>query len=271
MADEQTTPEVPSNEELLQLLKPQEQEAETPPPTETAPPESVSPPPPVEAPKEPPAEAQVPSWRLREESEARRAAEDRARQMETLLQQLEEHRRQQAAQQRGPDFYEDPERSVQEIATRVFQPYFERQHAANMTLSRSLAVKEYGAKEVDEASKAFLEAHQSGALPQGSLEYEEVVQNPHRYEALMQWHKRRSMAETVGSDPEAYFQRRLTELLAKPDFQAQLIEKLKGPAASRPSTVELPPSLSKVGQAAVAGADAGDLSDGSLWDYAKRH
>src|SRR5262245_54681235 len=89
---------------------------QTPPPTPEVPPA-----PPL---AEPP-EAAIPSWRLREEAEARRAAEDRARALEDRLNQIAAHLQQQAATQKQPDFFDDPNAATQAAVVRALQPFLQ--------------------------------------------------------------------------------------------------------------------------------------------------
>ena len=85
----------------------------------------------------------------------------------------------------------------------------------------------------------------------------------------MQWHKRQTVLSSVGDDPEAWFNKRLETALADPKFQAEMLEKVRGSAAKRPSETRLPPSLSKSTAAASnTGDGVGDMSDQSLFRYA---
>ena len=240
-----------------------------PPPTqvETAPEPAPVPAEPVPvAPPPEPGEAAIPSWRLREEAEARRQAENRAAQLEARLNQVAEHLRQ---QQKKPDFFENPDQATQEIINRHLQPFVEEQRRTAMYLGKMMAEQAHGADKVGEAEAAFLQARDDMSLD--PADYERVVQSPNRYDAVVQWHKRQSVLSSVGDDPNAWFEKQLEARMADPQFQASLMEKVRTGAAARPSVTKLPPSLSKATAASPnAEVTSGDLSDASLFAHAMR-
>jgi hypothetical protein len=264
MADEKT-PEQLEREMFDTAAAPEPAPAE--PPPETTQPEPKPEPPPAAptTPPEPP-EATIPSWRLREEAEARRVAEERARTLEERLNQVAQHIRQ---QQKQPDFFENPDQATQALILRTLQPYAEAQQQRDMYNSQLIAKAYHGADKVDEAERAFLEARDRQALD--PVDYERVVQSPNRYDAVVQWHKRQSVLSSVGEDPEAWYKKRREADMDDPKFQAEVMERAKKSAASRPSETRLPPSLSKSTAAAPSTPEAvGDMSDRSLFEYAMR-
>jgi hypothetical protein len=147
-------------------------------------------------------------------------------------------------------------------------PYAEAQNKAAMANSQMLARYVHGADKVDAAEQAFLKAMNDRSLD--PMEYEQVVQSPNRYDAVVQWHRRTQTFSQVGDDPAAWFEKQLEAKLADPAFQASLMEKVKGVA--KPGAVKLPPSLSKVTSAASNGGSTvdGDMSDASLFAQAMR-
>jgi hypothetical protein len=268
MADEVPLPE-PTDQQLLsealappappQGGVPAEAQATTPPP---APPPEASPSPPPGV----PVEAPIPSWRLREEAEARRVAEDRARTLEGRLNEIAAHLRQ---QQKPPDFFENPQQATQDLILQAIRPYAEETRKSMMAMGRMVASTVHGADKVDAAERAFLEARNTETLD--PVDYERVVQSPNRYDAVVQWHKRQTVLSSVGDDPAAWFEKQLETRLADPKFQASLLEKVRGSAASRPSETRLPPSLSRSTAAASNGSgDIGDLSNQSLFAHATK-
>jgi hypothetical protein len=203
----------------------------------------------------------IPSWRLREEAEARRQAEDRARQLEERLNQLVTHVRQGEKQ---PDFFEDPNKATTEILGKMLQPFVEETRRQSMYNSRMIAETVHTPDAVSGAEQAFLSAMSDQSLD--PVDYERVVQSPNRYDEVVKWHKRQNVLTSVGDDPNAWFESQLEARLADPQFQAQMLEKVRGGAARRPPVTELPPSLSNVTAARGNAADVvGDLSDASLW------
>jgi hypothetical protein len=268
MADEKTEEQL-QREMFDQALAPPAPEPPAPEPKPE--PEPVAaPPPPVPPPVEPP-EAAIPSWRLREEAEARRVAEDRARALEERLNQVAAHLQQ---SQKQPDFFENPDAATQAAVVRALSPFLteyqrttEENRRKQMYNDRILASTVHGADKVDEAERAFLEAKDAQSLD--PVDYERVVQSPNRYDEVVKWHVRQSVYASVGDDPNAWFEKELENRLADPQFQAKMLEKVRSDAAKRPSSTRLPPSLSKVTAAeGNAPAGIGDLSDASLFAHA---
>lgn len=236
----------------------------TEPPAPPAPPEpSITEPP---TPPVPPlaAESGVPSWRLREEAEARRVAEDRARTLEARLNEIAAHLQQ---QQKPPDFFENPDQATQRLIMQTLQPYAEETRRNLMYMGKMVASASHGAAKVEEAEQAFLAARANETLD--PADYERVVQSPNRYDAVVNWHKRQSVLSSVGDDPNAWFDKQLEAKMADPAFQATLLEKVQASAVKSPALTRLPPSLSRTTAAANSrGEQIGDLSDGSLWSHA---
>lgn len=272
MADETQT--APSNEELFrQAVTPQA--TEEPQVQGAVPAETPAIPP--EAPAEPAApEAAIPSWRLREEADARRAAEENARQLQERLALIEAHVRQQQPQAKQPDFFENPDAATQAVVARVLKPLVDdiardreiaRQNQIYM--GKMLAESVHGADKVAEAEQAFLEAREQQTLD--VADYERVVTSPNRYDEVVKWHRRQSVLASVGDDPAAWFERELANRMSDPKFQADMLEKVRGNAARQPSVTRLPPSLSKTTGAPGNGpSDLGDMSDASLFAHAMK-
>lgn len=241
--------------------KPGEPEPEAPPAKPEAKPEAKAP------------EETIPSWRLREEAEARRAAEARVAELEAGIR---THVRQQEAtkgQEKPVDFFDDPARATQDMVTqalsKVLEPHVKSTQRTLNYLGQMTATQVHGKEAVSEAEKAVFDAMDAGTLT--TAEYESIVQAPNRYDAAVQWHKNKKALETVGNDPEAFFQRRLDEMLADPAFQAKVVDKIKGAVSNGNGNgngqVRLPPSLSNRASAAPARESLGDLSDQSLWQH----
>lgn len=260
MADqERTVDQVTSDELFNTALAP-----------EAAPTEPVVPvePAPEPAPVEPTPEAAIPSWRLREEAEARRLAEDRARTLEARLNEINTRLNQQQ-QPKPPDFFENPDQATQAAIMRALQPFAEEQRKQQMYLGKMVAEVAHGVDKVTKAEQAFLEARDRQTLD--PADYERVVQSPNRYDAVVQWHKRQSVLSSVGDDPAAWFEKQLEARMADPQFQTQLLEKARASAAKRPTAVKLPPSLSgKTSVASSSGDGLGDMSDASLFAFAMK-
>jgi hypothetical protein len=249
----------PTQQELFEF-------ATTPPAAEPEPqPTEVAAPEPAPTP-EPASPESVPSWRLREEAEARRLAEDRSRTLEERLNMIVTHLQQ---NQQKPDFFAKPEESVQALVQRAVQPMADEYRRGMIQMGHSIANAVHGADKVAAAENAFLEAMRAQTLD--PMDYEKVVQAPNRYDAVVQWHTHHSVLSSVGNDPNAWFEKQLEARMSDPAFQAKLMEKVRGTAAARPGAVKLPPSLSRTTAAAGNAPEVeGDLSDQSLFAYAMK-
>src|SRR5262245_31659174 len=264
MAADPTTPTNPSPVEQGELF-PSSQElfdSATALDSSTATPTTPAPeptPPPAAAPLTPSSPAPlgdgaIPPWRLREEADARRAAEQRAALLEARLGEITHHLQQ---NQKPPDFFADPDAATQGLILRTLQPYAEETRKTLMYMGKMIASTMHGADKVDAAEQAFLESRARETLD--PADYERVVQSPNRYDAVVQWHQRQSTLNQVGNDPNAWFEKQLEARLADPQFQAKLMERVRGTAAGRPSETRLPPSLSRSTATAGNSDVVGDL------------
>ena len=94
-------------------------------------------------------------------------------------------------------------------------------------------------------------------------------------ETLMQWHRERKTMAEVGTDPNAFFEKRFEAYLSDPANQAKVLERIRGGAQQQPGAVRqapatsLPPSLTRATNAsAVTSADDDDISNDGLWRHA---
>lgn len=266
MADETT---LPTQQELFDHVlgdQPRTPPPDSPPSSASTEPAAVPPQPEPKAPEPQPPEAAIPSWRLREEAEARRQAEDRARQLQSRLEAIEAHLKQ--SQQPKGDFFANPDEAVQQQILRHMQPLAQETHRQMVALGKTIADAVHGEDVVTTAEQAFLEAMNDRTLD--PADYERVVQAPNRYDAVVKWHRNHEVLASVGTDPNAWFERQLEERMNDPNFQAKLLEKVRGDAAKRPTAVNIPPSLSSVTAAKGNSEPVGDMSNDSLFAHAMR-
>ena len=258
MADEEKTPEQLQAEMFAAAQMNPEPEPE---PQPAPAPEPA--PPPAPAPTEP--EATIPSWRLREESEARRIAENNARQLADRLAAIEASLRR---EEKPPDFFENPDQAAQALLLRTLEPFAAETRKQLMYMGRMMANQVHGVDKVQEAEKAFIEAKNNESLD--VAEYEKVVTSANRYDEVVKWHRNRQALATVGDDPSAWFDKELANRMADPAFVAKMLEGVRGgTAAQKPTDVRLPPSLSRSTATSNNGVGAlGDMSDKSLFEYA---
>lgn len=221
-----------------------------------------------------PQEHGVPPGRLREVNEARRAAEQRAADLERRLAEVEARTRAPAPPTQPPapkpEIWDNPDAFVESALDPIKQQVtsrFER-------MSQRMAVKEYGEDTVKGAFQA-LDAAVRARDPAAVAFHAQVLESDHPYADIVEWNKRTQAVARVGNDPEAWLERELEERISKdPAFQAKMLERIRGQAASAASAarssspaVSMPPSLTRAAASApVTGDD--DVSDAGLFRYA---
>lgn len=219
----------------------------------------------VEPPK-PDADAQVPSWRLRELREARETAErdrDTERQARARLEaQLQALMAQQQPKQ-VPDMYADPDgyqqHQQQTVQSAVDQVRFQ--------ISEDMARDKFG----DEKVNAALEWAKQNLGPAETVRIQRA-RNPYR-EMVSLYDERQTLSQ-IGGDINAYRARVMEEALNDPTFMTKVADKLRGVQTNngqdRP-VVQIPPSLNKATGSQI-GHDAagGSMNDADLYAHATR-
>jgi hypothetical protein len=220
-------------------------------------------------------EANVPSWRLREEREAREAAERRASDIHRQFLEVQARLPQQQPQQR-PDLYENPDAFVEHGVRQQVDPVRAQFGELKEYYSRQFAVQKHGQEKVDAAFNA-VEQGLAKRDPETIATYMRVMQSMDPYGEIVQWHQQRTVYSQIGNDPNAWLEKQLQERLKDPTFQAKMLQQIQASQQSpngsqrQPNNlVQLPPSLNKVPSAAAAGDDPSDASDAALFRYAAR-
>ena len=215
----------------------------------------------------------IPPWRLKEEADARRAAEERAANHERALmdmqRQLQALQKQNEPEQPVPDLYENPDAFVDYRNKQAIEPIKGEINQLREFYSRKDAIREHGAEKVKAAYDA-LDRGLSARDPEAIAVYQRATKSLDPFGDIMQWHKKQTIFSTIGDDPEAFVERQIEERLKDPTYQAKLLERIRGGAQARPSTVTpLPPSLNRA-TAAVSAVDDDDESDAGLLNAALR-
>ena len=234
--------------------------------------------PPAEAPAQAEGETQaqpeqtyrVPLNELLSTRERAQAAERERDELKRAIEQIQRQQAQQRQQpQEVPDVFADPQAYTQHL-----QQSFQ-QSVAEMRLDMDLQMTEVRHPDVfPKAWEAFLQAVGNPARPNPQL-YQSVMSARSPGNAIVEWHQRESVLQEVGSDPQAYRQRLMDELLNDPAFTAKVLEATRqnagSPNGSRPGNVTRLPSLNRQTNAG-GGREALD-NDGSpegIWDAATR-
>jgi len=242
-------------------------------PLTTPEPETPAAPPAVEDDKT----AYVPPWRLREESEARRALETKNAELERQFNELKA----QINPPKAPDPFENPDEFVDarvKAAVDAQIGQIQRQMTYN---NHVYAAEKFGQDVVNKAIEWF-DATVKGPARQ------EVMSAPNPFAAVVHAQRRAEAMQEIGDDPAAYKEQLRAKLLADPEFLAQAVEAARGvsraPAApalrgaaaashaaavakAAPNPINLP-SLSRVGTAGLSNGQThpdADLTDQELF------
>jgi len=225
----------------------------------------------VEQPQSDSKDQGIPPWRLREEAEARRAAEARAQQIEQenaefrrRFAQLEE----QSKPKQAPDIFEDPNAFVDHGVRSAIDPIKSEVSSIREFYSRRDAVREHGAEKVKAAYDWIAQGVRTGD-PEATAVYQRAMRSPDPYGEIVGSHQQKTVYQQIGSDPNAWFEKQLEERLKDPAHQAKLLERLRGDAQARPSVTQLPPSLNKTTAALSVPTDE-DNSEAGLFQSALR-
>lgn len=246
--------ETPDDPVVEPSEQPQQPEAET--PVAEAQPEAEKPPVDDNAP-------QVPSWRVREINEEKRALADKVAALEA--ERLQWQRQQSAQQPRSeapakaakPDPLLDPEGYAAAIREEVRQEALAERREESLIRARESNPKDFdeayaaARQAVDPALKARMQASRDPG------------------KTLLEWHRENKVKAEVGNDPNAWLEKKLEERLKDPAFLARAIEASK--ATAQPTTngrpnISLPPSLSGASRSsATLRSDNTEKSDFELF------
>lgn len=210
-----------------------------------------------------------PAWRLKEEADARRAAEQ---ERDRYRVELETFRRQQQEQKPKPDMFENPDAFVDQGVRAQLDPV--RQEIGQLLefYSRREAVREHGQEKVKAAYDWIAEGMQSRD-PERMAIYNRAMGSFDPFGEIVTGHQKHSLFEQIGTDPNAYVDKQLDERLKDPAFAAKMLERIRGVTQQRPSSsvTQLPPSLNRMSSAAPRSGDGDeDDSEAGLFRQATR-
>lgn len=218
----------------------------------------------------------IPSWRLREEADARKEAvkaleterSERAKLVDRLAR-LEKPTEQKADE--PPDPLIDPQGYSKWQDNRLDLRLRQERGEMSMRYTRKQNPEVF-----DKAYAAITDAMSKG----DRLSQLRVYNSPDPGEELIAWYKEAETRREVGNDPATYKARVLEEALKDPTYLAKAIEAAKASAGGAPAqtnggarpVVKLPPSLTGAARADAASmnSDDNDVSDEGLMSYALR-
>lgn len=210
---------------------------------------------------------QVPSWRVREINEEKRAAiaerDALKAERDEFKRLVEESRRRPVEAPKEPVKVEKPDPLLDpEGYEKYLETKFEEKLLNNhRELSLAQAHRTYKTE--------FEEAYAAAQKVVDPALRARMQQSRDPGETLMEWHREQKVRAEVGNDPNAFFEKRFEAYLADPANQAKVLERIRGgvqPSAPRQAApTSLPPSLTRATNAATATADDDDISDEGLW------
>src|SRR6516164_2044998 len=217
-------------------------------------------------------EGVIPPYRLREESEARRRAEQELSELRAQIAAFKVSQQQQQPPQKKLDIFDDPSAFVRQEMQPVIQ---QMQAEYRLTLERQStenAQRFYGHETVDNAYNTMAMGMRNSD-PQAWAVYHSAMASHVPFGVITRWFVDRQTLNTIGGDLEAYKKSILEQAMRDPEYQRQVFSAARGGATtsvnrpvqqvSQPAT-SLPPSLSEIG---AAGGDEliQDASDEALF------
>jgi hypothetical protein len=167
-----------------------------------------------------------------------------------------------------PDLFEKPDEFVRSNVQEALSPIEQRLSSAIELMSRNFAISQHGEERVGQAYSALDQAAKNGD-PQALAVVNAVKQSMDPYGDIARWYSQ----QEANLNPQAFFQRQLSEALKDEKFKGELMQKLQ-PAQSETSPAKpvfrVPPSLNRATTAAPALDDGGDFSNESLFQNALR-
>lgn len=227
-------------------------------------------------PEQPARQGFVPSSRLKEEADARRAERERADRLEQMLAQMLQQQAKPATPAAEPEpqpqVWDDPVLWGQGLIKPVQQQLEDSLFETRKYYSHREAVRDFGAEKVKEATATFdkllREDAQNGP---GALAAIKKSVDPIR--EIVSWYD----GYQERQDPALARQRQIERLLEDPDMRELVTQKL-GVAAPQPAAAAAParsgpsislPSLSKVGATSLP-SRGGTEDDAALWEAATK-
>lgn len=215
-----------------------------------------------------PAEPAIPPSRLREEAEARRAAERRVAEMEARLAAIERQSQPQQQPRQRSDVFEDPSAFVQEEVQPILDPVTQQITQMREFYSQREATREHGAEKV-KAAYDWISQGIAQRDPDAVSVYQRAMQSMDPYGDIVRAHLQRQTYQEIGGDLNAYRQRILDEALKDQAFQARVLEAARAQAQATGATIAKPvvtslPNINRVGAAALPEAQT-EESDADLF------
>jgi hypothetical protein len=105
------------------------------------------------------------------------------------------------------------------------------------------------------------------------MAYNRAMQSQHPFDTIVTAHQARVVHQTIGNDPNAWFEKELERRMGSdPQFAAKIQQSRQTSSQPQGSITKLPPSLRNTPSARGNGADdePSDMSDAALFRHAMR-
>lgn len=220
----------------------------------------------------------IPSWRLKEEADARREAMQRAEQAERsaweFQRQIAELQKQvqqiNQPKQEPVDWFQDPTAALKQQLSPIEQQFQALQSNLVLRASKAEAIAAYGRETVVQMEEAVGQAMRSGHPDMAMLSHQ-MRQSDDPVGVAMKWYQQDKLLKDTGGDLEKFKAKVLEDALKDPSWQAKAIELARGQAAgqstARPN-IQLPPSLNRAPGSGGSTPDDNDMSDAALFRHA---
>lgn len=221
----------------------------------------------------------VPSWRLREEREARaeaqKALEAEKANTARLSAEFSQMQRQ-LAELRKPEPKKPEDEPDPLLDPQGFREHMRRELQEQLLSDRRESSLRYAHRtHGDKFSEAYAEASQAMARGDRALQAR-MQASPDPGETLVQWHQEQKTMKEVGGDPAAYRAKLLDEALKDPAYLAKAIAAANAAAGGQAPAIRVPgkpiisPSLSGAARADAHETNPSDLdvSDDGIWRHA---
>jgi hypothetical protein len=169
-------------------------------------------------------------------------------------------------QPKPASFWDDPEGFLEQKLQQVAP----RDDGTVRQVSEMLAVQEYGQETVDTAGQAMLDVVQKDPNnPVIRGEYQRIMSSRHPYKELVAWHKRHQTMSRIGDNPDAYVESEIEKRLADPQYQAKVLERIRGAASTQQPITQVPPSLGRIPTGGNVSLE-GPTDDAGIFAYATK-
>lgn len=224
---------------------------------------------------QPPAqpEPSIPPSRLREEADARRAAERERDELRGFVAAFQRQQQPKQEPPKVPDVFEDPNAFLDHGVKSAVDPIKSEIGQLREFYSQREAVREHGAEKVKAAFAALDQAANAGD-PEARAAVDRVKKSMHPFGDIVDWHARQTLVQTVGNDPNAWLEKQLEARLKDPAFLQRAAEASRSIATQTGNNIARPavssiPSLTRVGATALPeGQD--DATDSELFSSTTR-